>query len=165
MEECKDSLEDAQIFSTLNCNNDYWQNETDEEAKEKTAFNFHYGLYQLIRKLFGMKSAPATTQRMMDVMLPKIKWQYVLVFSDDIVIFSKKPNDPIKHTRSVLRVLKVIGVTVKLKMGALFTNGTNYLGHVIKLGNLKFSKPHNRCHLKVKSTNYHDRAEVVPWTL
>ena len=67
----------------------YWQIPIKEEDKEKTAFHAPDGLYEFNVMPFGLCNAPATFQRLMDHCLAGLKWHSVLVYLDDIVIFSK----------------------------------------------------------------------------
>ena len=90
MDECIDSLGGAQVFSTLDCNSGYWQVDIPVTDREKTAFVTHHGLFQYTRMPFGLRNAPATFQRPIDIVLSSVKWQFALVYLDDIAIFS--PN-------------------------------------------------------------------------
>ena len=58
MDECIDSLGDATVFTTLDCNSGYWQVEIAEEDRDKTTFASHCGLYRFLRMPFGLKNAP-----------------------------------------------------------------------------------------------------------
>ena len=82
-----DRLRCAHYFS-LDLKSGYWQIEVDERDREKTAFVTPDGLYQFRVLPFGLCSAPATFQRMMDTVLTGLKWQTCLVYLDDVVVFS-----------------------------------------------------------------------------
>jgi hypothetical protein len=71
MDECIDSLGDAKIFTTLDCNSGYWQIPVRPEDREKTTFTFtsHEGRYWFLRMPFGLRNAPATLQRFVDITL------------------------------------------------------------------------------------------------
>ena len=86
MDDCLDSLRDAQFFSTLDCNAGYWQMPLAEEDKPKTAFTCHCGTNQCTSLRFGLCNAPATFQRAIDMILSGVKWQNVLVYLDDLVV-------------------------------------------------------------------------------
>jgi hypothetical protein len=88
MNECIDSLGDAPVFSTLDCNSGYWQIPVDPLDKEKTTFTSHEGLYQFRRMPFGLKNAPATFQRFVDITLTGLAWKVCLVYLDDIIVYS-----------------------------------------------------------------------------
>jgi hypothetical protein len=91
MEECIDSLGDAKIFSTLNCNSGYWKIPVHPDDRAKTTFTSHEGFYRFLRMPFGLRNAPATFQRFVDITLAGLTWKICLVYLDDIII-SPKPR-------------------------------------------------------------------------
>jgi hypothetical protein len=80
MDECIDSLGDATVFTTLDCNSGYWQIPVHPDYRDKTTFTSHYGTYQLLRLPLGLRNAPATFQRAIDIILSWVKWKTCLVF-------------------------------------------------------------------------------------
>ena len=88
MDECIDSLGDAKVFSTLDCNASYWKIPVAEEDKHLTAFTCHTGAWQCVRLPFGLCNAPATFQRAMDMILAGVKWKTCLVYLDDVVVLA-----------------------------------------------------------------------------
>lgn len=68
----------------------------------------------------------------MDIILCSAKWQFALVYLDDVVIFSKSPDDHIDNVRQFLAVLKDAGATLKLRKCKYSTNCMDYFVHVIK---------------------------------
>jgi len=89
MDECIDSLGDARVFSTLDCNAGYWQIPVAERDRRVPAFTCHSGAWQCVRRPFGLCNAPATFQRAMDMILAGVKWQICLVYLDDVIVFSR----------------------------------------------------------------------------
>ena len=132
MDDCLDSLEDAQFFSTLDCNAEYWKIPIAEEVKPKTASTCHCGPYQCTRLPFGLCSAPAAFQRAIDMILSRAKWQKVLVYLDDLIIFSSDAESHRSHLDTVLSLLWKHGVTLKAQKCHLFSNEVEYLGHVVR---------------------------------
>ncbi len=100
MDECIDSLGDAQIFTLLDANSGYWQIELDEDARDLTAFVSHHGLFRYKRMPFGLKNAPSTFRRAIDMILATVKWQFAIVYLDDIIIFSRTSEE---HTFNTSR--------------------------------------------------------------
>jgi len=139
MDECLDSLGDATVFSTLDANSGYWQIQLDETAKDLTSFTSHFGLFRYTRMPFGLKNAPATFQRVMDVILSSVRWQFALVYLDDIFVFSTTVEDHFDHVRTVLGLLKDAGVTLRLDKCHFFSEAVDYLGHVVRPGRLAVS--------------------------
>jgi len=87
MDECIDSLGDARVFATLDCNAGYWQIPVAEEDKHLTAFTCHSGAWKCVRLPFGLCNAPATFQRVIDMILAGVKRQICIVYLDDVIVF------------------------------------------------------------------------------
>jgi len=136
MDECIDSLGEATIFSTLDCNAGYWQVAIAPEDRDKTAFVCHEGAYQYKRMPFGLTNAPATFQRALDIILSGVKWQSRLIFLDDVIVCSTTEEEHIGHVAHVLRLLREAGVTLRLPKCRSFRTTVQYLGHEIKPGRL-----------------------------
>jgi len=140
MDDCIDSLGEAAIFTTLDCNSGYWQIPVAQEDRDKTAFISHVGSYQFLRMPFGLTNAPATFQRALDILLAGVKWQFCLVYLDDVIIFSKTEKEHIQHVDYILTLLKKSGVTLKLKKSEFFQRSVDYLGHTIRPGKLEVTQ-------------------------
>ena len=82
--DCLDSLSGSLYFSTLDLASGYWQVEMDEEDKPKTAFVTHKGLFQFKVLPFGLTNAPATIERLMELVMRGLQWERCLVYLDDI---------------------------------------------------------------------------------
>ena len=80
MDDCLDFLGDAKFLSTLDCNAGYWQIPVAAGDKHLTSFTTHVGTYQCTRLPFRLYNAPATFQRAIDMILARVKWQYVPVY-------------------------------------------------------------------------------------
>ena len=148
MDECIDSLGDANIFTTLDCNSGYWQIPVRPEDREKTTFTSHEGLYRFLRMPFGLRNAPATFQRFVDITLSGLTWKTCLVYLDDIIVFSKTPSEHMAHLDTVLHRLYRAGLTLNLKKCHFFKETVDYLGHVIRPGHLSVAEK-NTAALKV----------------
>ncbi|KAM7299364.1 retrovirus-related Pol polyprotein from transposon 17.6 [Ixodes scapularis] len=79
-----DRLRHSRYFSSMDLKSGYWQIEVDERDREKTAFVTPDGLYEFKLMPFGLCTAPATFQRVMDTVLAGLKWQSCLVYLDDV---------------------------------------------------------------------------------
>ena len=140
MDECIDSLGDAQIFTTLDAYSGYWQMPIRPQDRPKTAFVCHAGTYQYKRMPFGLTNAPASFQRALDLILTRHKWKTCLIYLDDVVVYSNSIEEHITHVNEILTCLSEAGVTLKIKKCSFFTKEIEYLGHTIKPGKLEIDR-------------------------
>ena len=96
LDESIESFFGARYFSTLDLLSGYHQIEVDESDKPKTAFTSEFGHYEYNRMPFGLTNAPATFQRLMNFILQDLLYKTVVVYLDDIIIFSKNCDTQIK---------------------------------------------------------------------
>ena len=104
------------------------------QDREKTAFIHRSGLYEFIRLPFGLRNAPATFQRFMNMMLsssdPALR-QCVMAYLDDVVIFSNNVEEHAEQLKSVLAMLSRHGLKLKLSKCTFAVTRTKYLGHIL----------------------------------
>jgi Reverse transcriptase (RNA-dependent DNA polymerase) len=136
MDEFIDSLGDAAVFTKLDCNSGYWQIPVHPRDRDKTTFTSNYGLYQFRRLPFGLRNAPATFQRAIDVILSGVKWTTCLVYLDDVIIYSPDRETHLRHVDEALTLLREAGLSLKLAKCHIFKDTVDYLGHVIRPGRL-----------------------------
>ena len=110
MDECLDSLGEANVFTTLDCNSGYWQIPVAEEDRPKTTFTCHAGTYQFNRMPFGLMNAPATFERMLDILLSGYRWKSCL-----IVCISGSLNFPIQSPCKPMH--RIGGVIIRFAWG------------------------------------------------
>ena len=103
----------------------------DKDSIEKTAFITDSGLYEFLVMPFGLSNAPATFQRYMDAVLAGLKWTCLLVYIDDIIIFSPTFEDHLRDLREVLTRLRNSNLSLNPEKCAVCKEKLNYLGHVV----------------------------------
>eukprot|EP00253_Pinus_taeda_P022396 PITA_22396 len=132
-----DQLKEVVYFSKLDLRSGYHQVRVVEKDAWKTAFKTKQGLYEWLVMLFGLTNVPATLMRVMnDVLRPFID-DFVIVYLDDILVFSKTWEDHVKHVKQTLDVLKRENLYVKLSKCEFGRTYLNYLGHLVGGGELK----------------------------
>lgn len=83
-------------------------------ASDLTTFTSHFCLYMFLRMLFGFKNDPPTFQWVMYIILATLRWQFFLVYLDDVIIFLNTAKDHFKHVSAVLRFLPQAVVSPQL---------------------------------------------------
>jgi hypothetical protein len=121
--------EGAKWFSSLDLAAGYHQIEMEEKDREKTAFICSQGLFEYNVMPFGLTNAPATFQRMMDKVLKEYIGEFVTVYLDDIMIYSKSFEEHVEHIEKVLMKLKEINAVIKLKKCEFGKRNLEFLGH------------------------------------
>ena len=126
-----DALGGAKFFSTLDLASGYWQVEMDEDARAKSAFVTNSGLYEWNVLPFGLCNAPSTFERLMDYVLAGLRWETLLVYLDDVIVFGRTVKESIDRLREVLTRFRNAGLKLKPSKCHLFQSKVNYLGHVV----------------------------------
>ena len=126
-----DTLASCKWFTTLDLLSGYWQVEVDEKDREKTAFSTPDGLFEFTRMPFGLCNAPATFQRLMDLVLAGLQWYNCLVYLDDILIIGKTFDDHLHNLRLVFERLREAGLKLKPSKCAVCRKQVTYLGHIV----------------------------------
>jgi hypothetical protein len=101
VDEVLDALAGANIFSKLDALSGFHQIEMHKDDIEKTAFGCREGLFEFVKMPFGLVNAPATFQRAMNRVLREYIGKFVMVYIDDIVIYSKSAEEHEGHLKSV----------------------------------------------------------------
>jgi hypothetical protein len=137
IDELLDRLQGATVFSKLDLQSGYWQIRVREEDIPKTAFRTRYGHYEWRVMPFGLCNAPATFQSLMNDILRPYLDQFVVVYLDDILIFSKTLEEHVKHIDLVLTALKRSKLYAGIKKCAFGLKETEFLGHIIGSNRIK----------------------------
>ncbi|CAF1253603.1 unnamed protein product [Rotaria sordida] len=132
-----DSLQEAKFISTLDLRTGYWQVEMDEKSRQKTAFITHKGLFEFKVMPYGLTNAPATFQRLMDIVLAGLKWQCCLVYIDDVIVYSPTFEQHIEDLKRVFEALRSANLTLKTSKCHFCRRETKYLGHIITSDGVK----------------------------
>ena len=126
-----DQLSGARFFTSLDLAQGYHQIRVTKEDVPKTAFRTPLGHFQYLVLPFGLTNAPATFQSVMNEIFREHIGRFVLVYLDDILVYSRTSQQHVEHVRCVLEILRKNRFYAKLKKCQFMTNQLLYLGHII----------------------------------
>ena len=128
-------LAGAKFFTKLDLLKGYYQVPIAEEDQQKTAVITPFGTYVFKYTCFGLRNAGATFQRLMDTIFGNIP--YVVIYVDDILIFSSSYKQHLQHLRAVLELLRDNGLLVKPSKCTWAQQEVEFLGHAIDASGFK----------------------------
>ena len=126
-----DQLSEARVFSKLDLKSGYYQLKVKKEDIPKTAFRTRYGHYEFMVMPFGVTNAPSVFMDLMNRTFSPYLDKFVVVFVDDILVYSKNEEEHEEHLRIVLETLRREKLYANLKKCDFWMNSVSFLGHVI----------------------------------
>ena len=126
-----DQLQGASVFSKIDLRSGYHQLKVREEDVPKTAFRTRYGHYEFLVMPFGLTNAPAAFMDLMNRVFRQFLDKCVVVFIDDILVYSKGKEEHARHLQAVLQTLREHQLYAKLKKCEFWMYSVSFLGHVI----------------------------------
>ncbi|GJS06076.1 reverse transcriptase domain-containing protein [Tanacetum coccineum] len=126
-----DQLQGSSIYSKIDLRSGYHQLRVREEDILKTAFRTRYGHYEFQVMPFGLTNAPAVFMDLMNRVCKPYLDKFVIVFIDDILIYSKSKKEHEGHLRQILKLLKKEELYAKFSKCEFWIPRVQFLGHVI----------------------------------
>ena len=132
-----DQLHGATVFSKIDLQSGYHQVRIKTEDISKTAFRCRYGHYEWTVMPFGLTNAPATFQTLMNSVLAGYLDKFATVYLDDVLVYSKNPQEHLVHLELVLQRLREHQLYAKLSKCAFALIDMPFLGHIISAGGIR----------------------------
>ena len=132
-----DQLKDAVYFSKIDLRSGYHQLRIKPEDISKTAFRTRYGHYEFLVMAFGLTNAPAAFMDLMNRIFKKYLDKFVIVFIDDILIYSKTEEEHAQHLMIALEILRHEELYAKFSKCEFWLQEVQFLGHVVSNEGIK----------------------------
>jgi hypothetical protein len=129
--EILDQLGGAKYFSVLDLASGFHQIRMHPSDSHKTAFSTPHGHYEFDRMPFGLKNAPATFQRLMDLVLTGMQGNEIFVYLDDIVIYSSSLTEHAIKFEKIAKRLRQANLRLQPDKCEFLRKEVTYLGHII----------------------------------
>ena len=126
-----DQLWGALVFFKIDLRSGYHQLRVRDADIPKIAFQNRYGHYEFVVMSFGLTNAPAAFMELMNRIFRPYLDSFVIVFIDDILIYSKSEADHVRHLRTVLQVLREKELYAKFSKCEFWLESVAFLGHVV----------------------------------
>ena len=126
-----DQLKGASVFSKIDLRSMYHQLTIKDADGHKTSFRMRYGHYEFLVMLFGLTNAPATSMDLMNYVFRSYVDRFVMVFIDDILVYSTDREDHNTHLRLVLETLRKEQLYVKMSKCEFRLREVSFLGHIV----------------------------------
>ncbi|XP_019171431.1 PREDICTED: uncharacterized protein LOC109166986 [Ipomoea nil] len=126
-----DQLRGAGVFSKIDLRSGYHQLKVADRDIPKTAFRTRYGHYEFTVMPFGLINAPAVFMDLMNRVFKPHLGDFVIVFIDDILVYSRDKEEHVGHLRTVLQILREKQLYAKLSKCEFWKDSVAFLVHVI----------------------------------
>jgi len=132
IDEALDALHGSKYFSSIDLAQGYYQVGISEKDRHKTAFRVGCGgLYEYLRMPMGLCNSPSTFQRLMEACLCEANFDILLIYLDDVLVFSKTIEEHLNRLEYVFSRFKAHGLRMKLSKCHFFQRKVTFLGHQV----------------------------------
>ncbi|KAG8485758.1 hypothetical protein CXB51_019146 [Gossypium anomalum] len=132
-----DQLKGASVFSKIDLRSGYYQLRVRDSDIPKTAFRTRYDHYEFLVMPFGLTNAPAVFMDLMNRIFRQYLDRFVVVFIDDILVYSRNETEHAEHLRLVLRILRDKQLYAKFSKCEFWLREVSFLGHVVSASGIR----------------------------
>jgi Reverse transcriptase (RNA-dependent DNA polymerase) len=140
IDEMFDGLEGPKHFTTLDLRSGYYQIRVKDDDVPKTCIRTRYGSFEFLVMPFGLTNAPSVFQALMNYVFREFLEDFVMVYLDDINIYSKSEGEHLHHVETVLQKLNNHDLYGKLSKCHFNETEFDCLGHVVNAEGIKMQK-------------------------
>ena len=133
IDESFDQLQGSRVYSKIDLRSGYHQLRVQESDVPKTAFRTRYGHYEFLVMPFGLTNAPATFMDLMNRVFQPYLDRFVIIFIDDILVYSGSSEEHSEYLRIVLQTLRERQLYAKLSKCQFWIDRVAFLDHVISV--------------------------------
>ena len=132
-----DQLQGARVFSKIDLRSGYHQLRIANADVQKTVFRTRYGHYEFLVMPFGLMNAPAVFMALMNKVFQPYLDKFVIVFIDDILVYSRDEEEHANHLRLVLQTLREKQLYAKFNKCEFWLDQVVFLGHIVSREGIK----------------------------
>ena len=140
IQELLDQVGNAANYTKIDLLSGFWQLPMAKDSIEKTAFNTRDGKYEFLVMPFGLTNAPPTFQAMINRILQKVLNKFVVVYLDDILVYSNTKGEHLDHIRQVLLILREAGLYAKPSKCIFGVLEVEFCGHIVGSGKVRMQQ-------------------------
>lgn len=133
------------------------------DDREKTTFMIPWGTFMYVKIPFGLMNTRATFQRAMGIAFAEEKDRFVVIYLDDITIFSKTDDEHIKHLEQVLKKCRKFGILLNPKKSNFVRDEGKLLRHIISKDGIKIDPSRVEATMKIDIPQKKRKSVVIYW--